>query len=104
MEEILDREISIKKKNKPNNWITVFIINLILVFGILSLGMFVKNAKEGFLLLGLGVIIALLLNTVIAIGLLFSTSSNWKNWAIALIVIFILILGIILYLVFVLNS
>jgi uncharacterized membrane protein len=101
MEKILDREIPIKE---PSNWVTVFILNFIVGFIILFSCVLVRSDKEVFLVIGIGVILVILLNTIMTVGLLFSSSSNWKKWTITLLIILMLILGIALYLYLALKN
>lgn len=89
MEKILDRETTTEK---PNGWIPVLLTNFLLLF--ITFAIYIHT---NFLVFGIGVAIMVLLNTIVMLNLLFSSLSDWKKWAVSLVVILILILIITLY-------
>lgn len=101
MEKILDRETKIEKQNA---WVKIIISNLSIIFVVFIVTRFANNATIFFTLIGAGVILSILLNGTMALKLYFSSSSDWKKWAIASAIILTIILGAFLYLYLVITN
>ena len=100
MEKILDRETTIEK---TNSWVTIIVSNISIISVISTVLFFVLSERLfeiGSVTLTTGLIILLLWNIGMTCKLYFSSSSDWKKWAVTSSV-FLLILVIIAFAVYI---